>query len=395
MNDLVKRHWTSFLGALLIVCAFVYLFKYTVDQGWITQQMKIGIGLLVGAGLAVGGIRLILSGRRTIGEITSGMGAAVLYTTVSFSGIYFALWDSMIVLLCMTAITVGLSLLAYRENLRILMNLALIGALVSPLVLRPENDQVFTLFVYLLVINIVYFVLSLRKSWTELRVVAFAGTWILYMVYFFHFDPVVTEVWSLPYRYATAAFLFYVLGLVISSWKNNLTFEGLNLYLNVANAVLFGLWSVILLDGLTSVAYPMAFTGVLYLALSYGVYRLMESRTGTPVLTFFLGGVFLLMLAASQAGKGLDIKPLISVYLWTIVAGFLLLAGQARKIDGLKAISLFVWFVVVLYWFVATWSTPRGIWFGVYLPFLNWGPYPGWCWRPSASTMRPRLSSKP
>lgn len=373
MNDMVKKHWTTFLGALFILSALIYLFKYTVDQGWVTDGIKIGIGLLFGAGFGLAGMKLLTGGRKLAGEIISGLGVAVFYTTFSFAGIYFSIWDPMTVFLCMIVLTILISLSSFRFHLRILMNIALLGAIVSPLVMKPDNDQVFTLFLYLLVINSAFFMLSIRKQWLELRLVSFAGTWLLYMVYYFHFQPAVDSIWSMPYRYAVAAFVFYVVGFHVSSWKSNLKFYGLNLYLGLVNAVIFGLWSLTLLDGFVSFAYPMAAMGVLYILLSLVVYLLTHSISDAPVLVKFFGGTFLLLLSATQLGQGLEIKPLISVFLWGMIAALLIGIAMYLKNNLLKLASILVWVGICTYWFVVTWDTPRGEWFGVYIPFLNWG----------------------
>lgn len=373
MNDLVRKHWTSLLGALFIVSAFVYLFKFTFDQTWFTEELKIGFGLIAGAGLAAWGLKLAIGRARMAGEILCGLGAAIVYATFTFAGIYETLWDAMTVFLCMVAVTVLLAWAAYRFGLRTLINIVLLGALISPLVMRSESDQVFTLFLYLLVLNAAFFFLSIRKSWTELRLLAFIGTWLLYIVYYVHFEPDVNGIWSLPFRYATAAYVFYLIGFVASSWRNGRKFDGMNLYLGFANAVIYGLWAVALLDGYMPFAYPLAIMGLLYVGLAYIVYRLTGNAYSEPVLTKWFGGLFLLLLAGTQIGKGLDVKPLLSVYFWGLVAVLLIAVGQKKRLDAFKLAAALVWLAVGLYWVAVTWDTPRGEWFGIYIPFLNWG----------------------
>ncbi|WP_438447173.1 DUF2339 domain-containing protein [Gorillibacterium sp. sgz5001074] len=366
-----RKHWTSLLGSLFVICSIIYLFKFTIDQGWITNSMKTGAGLAAGAGAMLLGVKLILGKRLFIGEIVSGMGASILYTTFAFSGVYYALWDSMTVFLSMMVMTVGLTVLSYRHGLRILMNLALLGAFAAPLVMRPENDQVFTLFLYLLVLNAAYFTLSIRKRWAEFRLLAFAGTWLTYMVYYIHFDPATDSLWSMPFRYAVCAFVFYVVGFFISSWKTDRCFDGMNLYLGFVNAVLFGLWSSIVLDGILRMAYPLAAMGLLYAGLALVAYRVSGSSASTAITVQAVWGAILLLLSLSQLGDGLDMRPIISVYVWGILAALLMAAALRLKAEWLQAVSMAVWTGVTLYWFAVTWDAPRGEWFGVYMPFLN------------------------
>lgn len=373
MPELFRKHWTSFLGTIFVLCSILYLFQYTVDQGWITPSMKTGAGLLFGGALGLLGFKLIIGKRLFIGEMISGLGGSILYATFAFSGVYFALWDSGTVFLAMLALTVGLTLLSYRYDLRILMNMALLGSLAAPIFLRPEQDQAFSLFLYLLVVNSGFFWLSVRKRWAEFRLVAFAGTWLTYAVYYIHFDPATDVLWSMPFRYATATFLFFVLGFLFSSWKTSLQFNGLNLYLGFVNAVFFGCWSVVILDGIVPMSLPLAVMGVIYLGLA-GVIRSISDKDGFIAAAInALGGVLLLLLALAQLGRGLEVKPLINVYVWGILAVLLMGASRRLRMGWLQGISIFLWSGVTLYWFEKAWDVPRDRLFGAYIPFLNSG----------------------
>lgn len=373
MEQIIRKHWTSLLGVLFILAAFVTLFKYSIDQGWITDYMKIGFGLLSGSGLCVAG--LALARRKTFFsamQIIIGLGACILYATFSFAGIYYGLWSPMTVLIGMTAVTAGVSAFAYRFDSRLLMNIALAGGLLSPLLMQPETDQVFTLFLYLFVINTAYFFLSIAKGWSELRIHAFIGTWIVYAVYFIHFNPPTEGIWSLPFRYALAAFVYYLVGFLLSSWKSNRCFDGWNLYLSLSNGVLFGCWAVFILHGDLHYAYVLAFIGLVYMISGIIINRLMR-KIDIASASHSLGGLLMLLLASTHVGSGMEAKPLVNVYLWGGIAGILAVIGQARRWVSVTVASLIIWFAVGCYWFVVTWDTPRGEWFGTFIPFLNWG----------------------
>ncbi|MCX7745560.1 MAG: DUF2339 domain-containing protein [Clostridia bacterium] len=368
MKELFKKHWITFLGSVFMFMAFSYMFKFAVDQGWISNEIKIGIGILVGAGFAVIGAFFSQKGKDISGQILSGTGVALFYTTFSFAGIVFDIWTPMTVFLSMIAVTIGVSIYAFRLNLRIMMNLALLGALISPLVMEPQGDQVFTLFLYLLVINSAFFFVSVCKRWTELRLIPFMGTWILYAAYYLHFDPVG---WEMPFKYAVSAFLFYIVGLLISSWKENLKFDGLNMYLGVLNGGVFALWAFAILHGQISFSVILTGMGIIYLTASLVIYLLTRQYSIAVVAKFF-GGLLLALIAAADLGSGLAVKPMISVYTWMFVAILVLMVGQIKKLEYLKLAAIVIWFGTGFYWFSVTWTTPLGIWFGKFIPVLNW-----------------------
>ncbi|HTG71652.1 MAG TPA: DUF2339 domain-containing protein [Candidatus Udaeobacter sp.] len=373
MKEMINRQWTSMLGVLFVLAAFITLFKYSVDQGWITESMKIGFGLLSGAGISIAGLKLARSmTRNPIGEIMIGMGACILYATFSFAGIYYRLWEPMTILLGMSAITIGISAYAYKFQSRLLMNIAMAGGLLSPLLMRPETDQVFALFLYLLVINVAFLFLSIARGWHELRIVSFLGSWLLYIVYFIHYNPSTEGFWSMPFRYALAAFLFYTISLLASSWRNKLCFDGIDLYLNATNGILFGFWALLILNGELDYGYILAFIGIVYLLASYVIYQLTVKITASSA-SFFLGGLLLILVSVSSIGGGYESKPLISVLLWGCIAAVAAAIGRIKIWPLLSLCSLVTWFVVGSYWYAVTWDTPRGEWFGIYIPFLNWG----------------------
>ncbi|HEX9059514.1 MAG TPA: DUF2339 domain-containing protein, partial [Clostridia bacterium] len=87
--------------------AFSYLFKLAVDMGIISDGLKIAIGIVFGAGFSIAGFMLHQKQKQTSGQIITGLGVALLYTTFSFAGIYFNLWLPITVFIAMVAVTAG------------------------------------------------------------------------------------------------------------------------------------------------------------------------------------------------------------------------------------------------------------------------------------------------
>ncbi|WP_054027935.1 DUF2339 domain-containing protein [Bacillus sp. FJAT-28004] len=373
MKEMVNRHWTSLLGVLFVMAAFITLFKYSMDQGWITESIKIGFGLLSGVGVGAVGLKLASRmPRNPICEILIGLGVCILYATFSFAGIFYRVWDPMTILLGMSSVTIGISVYAYKFMSRLLMNIAMLGGLLCPLLMRPETDQVFALFLYLLVLNVAFLFLSISRNWHELRIVSFIGSWLLYIVYFIHYNPSTEGFWSMPFRYALAAFLFYTIGLMVSSWSNKLSFDGMDLYVNAMNGILFGFWALFILNGEIAYGYILAFIGIVYLIGGFVIYLLTNKITPSSAV-FFLGGFLLILVSVSSIGGGYESKPLVTVLLWGFIAAIAGAIGHMKRWLLLSISSLAIWFVVGCYWYAVTWDTPRGEWFGMYIPFLNWG----------------------
>ncbi len=274
----------------------------------------------------------------------------------------------MTVFLAMTAVTLALAVYSFKFNFRILMNLSILGALISPIIMKSQGDQVFTLFLYLLVINSIFFFVSVSKKWLELRLIPFIGTWTLFSVYYFYFNP---ESWIAPFRYALSAFIFYIVGFLISSWKENMNFDGLNLYLGITNGAIFGLWSFGIMHDVINFSIILAGMGFIYLAAAAITYSISK-KYSFPVVTNFFTSMILLIISGSEIGSGSDMKPIISVFMWAVIAAIVLIIGQIKNKDYLKLASAITWIFTCAYWYGVTWFTPIGEWFNTFIPILNW-----------------------
>lgn len=371
MKEMLKTNWTSVLGALFVVAAAITLFQYTVDKGWVSDAMKVGLGLLLGSSVAGAGIHQARNkGRLLLGDLLLGIGACILYATFAFAGIFIDMWEPLLVLTGMVAVTAGLTVYAHRFHSRLLMNIALYGGLLAPLLMRPESDQVFTLFLYLFVLNAGLLAVSLIRGWGELRIGGFAGTWLIYIVYFFHFKPELDGIWNMPIRYALSAYLFYSVGLFLASWRSKAGFGGLDLYLNVANGILFGFWALVAWHGQLEYGFVLVIIGAVFTAAGMLV-RKLEGRMSVPAISYSAAGLTLLLLSLNSFGEGV----LFNVIMWIGYAALLTALGHVYRWAAVTLAGSILWLFIGVYWYAVTWHTPRGEWFGVYIPFLNWGAF--------------------
>lgn len=373
----LKKHWTTVLGVIFFLAAFVYLLRITLDSEWFTPAVKITIGLIFSAGLLTAGAQFILRKFQLTGQLIAGAGVGVSFTTFAFAGIYYDIWSATTVFIAMIALTLAVTGFSYRLDLRVLMNTALVGGLIAPLLLRPETDQVFTLFLYLLVLNVAYFFVAVQKRWEELYVTVFAGSWLLYIVYYVNFNPEVSSWWAMPFRYAVAAFVFYLIALAWATWNLRKTFDGVNLYLGVINGILFAFWSSVILNQVSNLkvdAYSLAilFIGLSYLLLAVVMY-FMSKQVKASVLIYSLGGMMLSIIAATAFLDGLKYETVLNVFLWLSVSVMFIAAARWKPFAVLIYVAQAVWFFVLIYWFAVTWGSTHGDWFGTYIPFMNNG----------------------
>ncbi|HLA38596.1 MAG TPA: DUF2339 domain-containing protein, partial [Candidatus Glassbacteria bacterium] len=94
------EYWLGRIGIGLVLFGVVFLFKYAVDQGWLTPWARVGLGAAIGAGLfgwgqAVRGSRTVLSRLLTGGGIAAwyitGYSAFQVYALVSHTAAFIFL----------------------------------------------------------------------------------------------------------------------------------------------------------------------------------------------------------------------------------------------------------------------------------------------------------------
>ena len=175
----------GWLAVILFVFAAAFFLKYAFDNNWIGELGRVAIGVLIGAGLCLAGLRCHLKQSRILGEICTAAGVVALYlSTYAAFGFYSLLTRReggafLAVLMALAA------LLATAYDSPAVALLALAGGLLTPLLLVSEQDQYISLFLYLAVLAAAAVGLAwLRPRWPALRTVALLGVQGLYWAWF-------------------------------------------------------------------------------------------------------------------------------------------------------------------------------------------------------------------
>ncbi len=254
----------------------------------------------------------------------------------------------------MLATAAGAGWIAFKWRSRLLMNVSLFGGWPALLILSPGPEEGWMLWAGVFALNAVYFTLSLRLEWNELKVAAFAGTWLLYFVFYLKLQPEAAEGWSLAYRYALLTYMFYIGALSASLWKKRAD-DGTDLVLGIANAAVFGFWAFVLWERVVPIAYPMLFMGILYVLQACLIRRqLTELSTIVPMKLF--GGWMLILLASLHFLKERPLEPVAHVFLWLSAAVVILKLGAVKRWDTLRGAAAVVWLGVFGYWLSEAWT---------------------------------------
>lgn len=319
---LLGLHGAAWLGALAFLISAILLARYSLEQGWITEPLRVALILLAGAASLVGSELGLRRGYAVTANALCGGGVAVLY-----AGFYAAhgLYDLIPLLptfFFMALITLVACLLSLRHNSTFIALLGLLGGFATPLVLAGEADRPLGLFSYILLLNLGLLTIALRRGWHGLATWTLGGTLVVQFVWFSK------RVSPEKVPLALGIFLVFALLYLALPWaargKRDTSLAGVSLVGGLAPFV-FALY--LASAGTYAGQWPLlfGFVGCLSLALI-----VMGERRSEPVLLVggSLGATVTILLWAGQA---LD-----SCNVWGATAAAMALGGLFNLLPRLR-----------------------------------------------------------
>lgn len=272
------------IGILIFILGIGFFVKYAIDKNWISEAMRAVLGFGVGAALIGVGHKL-RKGYHTFSSLLVGGGFAVFFITDAIAYHYYGLYNStfaFFILLVSMLFMVALSIIYDRRELAII---ALIGGFTAPFLVGISLG--IGILIYMAVLNIGMFAISMVKKWEELPVLSFVATTIIMII-------AADSVESAPMARTTFIFatLFYII---------------------------FNLPIFYILKFHSSDKMPIALTAALtsnnFSYLAFGLYLIDQMD-----LSFDANGLFCLFIAAVNTG----------IFLWM----------KKTQQEALKSISL-------------------------------------------------------
>ena len=173
--------WLNRVGIGLLLFGIAFLFKFAVDQNWITPPVRVGIGLAVGVGLLMVGLR-VYEDRRPFSQVLLGGGIGTLYITGYAADVLYALVPYAVAFAFMVAVTLLAFALALRQDEAVLSQIGAAGGLATPFVLYAGSASLGGLALYTCTILAGTAAVYLYKGWRTLLLVSFAGVWTVYFL---------------------------------------------------------------------------------------------------------------------------------------------------------------------------------------------------------------------
>ena len=176
-----EEFWLNRLGIGLLLLGVGFLFKYSIDQGWLTTAVRLGFGLVLGITLFVAGVRL-KQRRSALSQVLLGGSIGTFYITIFAAYQLYQLLPYLAAFLSMVAVTLLAFFMSLRENHAVLSVVGAVGGLGTPFVLYSGQGSLVMLVGYTCLILIGTSAIYLRQGWRSLLWTTFFATWLIFGV---------------------------------------------------------------------------------------------------------------------------------------------------------------------------------------------------------------------
>ena len=169
----------NFIGIGILVLGVSMGIKYAIDKDLIGPLFRVLLGYGAGIGLVFLAWRL-KNKYAHYSAVMLGGGVSILYFDTYAAFEFYQLIPYPFAFLIMLVITVFTVWAAVLYDLQIIGIIGLVGAYAIPILLSQDSGRMHILFTYMTIINIGILILAFRKDWRLLNHCAFTLTWLIF-----------------------------------------------------------------------------------------------------------------------------------------------------------------------------------------------------------------------
>ena len=178
---IMASNWLIRFGMLVLVLGLGFFVKYSIDQGWLSPQIRILGTTLVGLAMYFGGLRLWHTTLNLLGQALIAGSTCVLYFSAYGASRLYSLIPQEWGLAWCCAVTLALVLTAIRRESRLIAVLGMLGAYLTPYFFPFFRENFVFLAVYLSFPTLGILWMRRAHSWSLPAWIAFAGTLMLWV----------------------------------------------------------------------------------------------------------------------------------------------------------------------------------------------------------------------
>lgn len=344
LEKFIGENLISKIGIGILVLAIGFFVKYAIDNNWIGEVGRVGIGLLCG-GILVGLAYRLRNGYKSFSSVLVGGGLAVFYFTITLAYHNFHLFSqstSFIIMIVITAFAVIISLLYDRQELAII---SLIGGFSSPFLVSDGSGNYQSLFIYLIILNTGLLIIAYNKAWRLLNILAFIFTVLIFGGWLLLGADNNTVTYKNGFIYATCFYLLFFAINIAHNIKENKKFIASDFGILLANTSLYfsaGLYCIIYMQGEQYKGLFSSSMGIFNLAASYFLFKNRKVDTNILYLLIAITLTFISLTAPLQLSGNY-----ITLF-WASETVLLFWLYQKSKISIFQLSSFIIWIAMLI-----------------------------------------------
>ncbi|MGA2033370.1 MAG: DUF2339 domain-containing protein [Thermoguttaceae bacterium] len=184
------RRALGWVAVVLLLFAAAFFLKQVFENRWVGETGRVAIGVFFGVALCLAGFRYHRRGWRVFSQMLTAGGIVLIYLSTFGAFGYYHLLPREQATVFLVVLIAESALLAVLYDAPAIAVMALVGALLAPVLLRSEHDQYRSLFLYLATVDAGALLLILYRAWPALGTLALLGTHALFWTWFdTHFHP--------------------------------------------------------------------------------------------------------------------------------------------------------------------------------------------------------------
>jgi len=180
VETMIAGRWLYYVGILALAFAVTFFLKYAFDNNWIGPAGRVAIGLLIGSALFPLSGWILKRGYEYFSEGIAGLGAAILYLSIWAGWHYYALFTQPTAFTLMIVVTAAATVVALGRNSERIAVLALVGGVLTPILVSTGHNEEVALFTYLAILGAGMLCVAWKRDWISLPPLLFVTTAIYF-----------------------------------------------------------------------------------------------------------------------------------------------------------------------------------------------------------------------
>lgn len=174
----------GWLAVVLFGLAATFFLRYAYQNNWIGPVGRVALGEIVGAALIVAGWRHFRQDWKRFATMLNAAGVIVLYLSTYSAFGFYRLLPQQHAGFFLTVLVIETMVVAVQYRSLVMALVAVLGGLVTPLLMHTDHDTYPAFFTYLAVLNLGVVLAVLVRPWKGVGSVAYFGSQLLYWVWY-------------------------------------------------------------------------------------------------------------------------------------------------------------------------------------------------------------------